>query len=54
MQLQQKTINRSLECVWILSGKTLSCVWVLSERQAAPPVARPDQESIADPRRKVA
>jgi hypothetical protein len=45
-----QTVNRSLECVWRLSGERLECVWV--KRPAAQPELR--QEEVLDPDRKVA
>jgi len=38
----QQVMNRSLECVWIPSGKGLSCVWV-EQHVAAPPGDRGQQ-----------
>jgi len=52
MLTTQQNINRSLECVWTLSGKGLACSWVV--RPAAAPA--PGQKSTKNPvaQRKVA
>jgi hypothetical protein len=58
MLLTQETVNHTLECVWISSGKKLSCVWVQREQQSSAPAALLDhasaQQFASAPRQRVA
>lgn len=42
LNAQQQVMNRSLECVWMPSGKGLSCVWI--EQHVATPAGDCAQE----------
>ena len=53
----QQVMNRSLECVWMPSGKGLSCVWI--EQHFATPAGNRGQQCSElrrneEPDRKVA
>ena len=48
MLLTKETVNRTLECVWITSGKKLSCVWVQLELQSSAQVALLDHASATE------
>jgi hypothetical protein len=52
MLTTQQTTNRSLECVWTLSGKGLKCIWV--ERAASAPAGDCRQQNAPDSQQRVA
>jgi hypothetical protein len=52
MLTSQQTTNRSLECVWTLSGKELKCIWV--ERGASAVAGDRRQQNEPDSQQRVA